>query len=33
MHRLIGVFSLLAALLLFALMRIQGAVRELPAAA
>ncbi len=33
MHRLIGVVSLLAALLLFALVRIQGAVRELPAAA
>ncbi len=32
MHRLIGVASLLAALLLFALARIQRSVRELPAA-
>ena len=32
MQRLIGVASLLAALLLLALARIQGSVRELPAA-
>jgi len=33
LHRLIGVISLLAALLLFALVRFQGSVRELPATA